>query len=144
MPWYSAFPDPKHTELNGITPEDLAALLRDPAVKVGHDVLVVDVRRTDFEGVAIKGAINLPAHSFYETVDTIVELLKNVRKVVFHCQSCLPGGRAYRAAGWYADALEKRGLSTEGVYYLEGGIKAWAGTFGEDSALSVKLAPLAE
>ena len=49
MPWYSAFPDPKHTELPGISPDDLAALLRDPATQVAKDVLVVDVRRTDFE-----------------------------------------------------------------------------------------------
>ncbi|KAI5888783.1 Rhodanese-like protein [Schizophyllum commune H4-8] len=144
MPWYSAFPDPKHTELQGISPDDLAAVLRDPATQVAKDVLVVDVRRTDFEGVAIKGAINLPAHSFYETVDTAVELLKTVKKVVFHCQACLPGGRAYRAAGWYADALEKRGLSTDGVYYLEGGIKAWKEKYGEDEELSVKLKVLEE
>ena len=49
MPWYSAFPDPKHTELQGISPDDLAALLRDPATQVAKEVLVVDVRRTDFE-----------------------------------------------------------------------------------------------
>ena len=56
MPWYSAFPDPKHTELPGISPDDLAALLRDPATQVAKDVLVVDVRRTDFEvGGSLKG-----------------------------------------------------------------------------------------
>ena len=65
-------------------------------------------------------------------------------QVVFHCQACLPGGRAYRAAGWYADALEKRGLPTDGVYYLEGGIKAWKEKYGEDEALSVKLKVLEE
>ncbi|KAL1743987.1 Rhodanese-like domain-containing protein [Schizophyllum fasciatum] len=144
MPWHSAFPDPKHTALAGIAPDALAALLRDPATRVGRDVIVVDVRRTDFEGVAIKGAVNLPAHSFYETVDAATELLKNVQKVVFHCQSCLPGGRAYRAAGWYADALEKLGLPTDGVFYLEGGIKAWREKYGEDEGVSVKLRVLEE
>ena len=54
MPWYSAFPDPKHTELPGISPDDLAALLRDPATQVAKDVLVVDVRRTDFEVGSLK------------------------------------------------------------------------------------------
>jgi hypothetical protein len=51
------------------------------------DLLLVDVRRTDFEGGTIKGSLNLPAHSFYMNRAVLFDLCKRagVKKVAFYC-----------------------------------------------------------
>ncbi|KAK0459776.1 Rhodanese-like domain-containing protein [Desarmillaria tabescens] len=122
VPWYNAFPEPKSIP-NGISAEKLHSLLLESS-----NVLVVDVRRTDFEGSFIKGAINLPAHSFYPTLPL----------VVFHCNSCKPGGRGPRTAGWYQDELDKQGVTGSRAVVLEGGIKGWVEKYGDDE-LTCKL-----
>ncbi|KAF7350511.1 Rhodanese-like protein [Mycena venus] len=103
------------------------------------DYIVVDVRRTDFEDASIAGCLNLPAHSFYPTLSTIVALLASVPLVIFHCNSCKPGGRGPRTAGWYQDACNAQGAGTSRAVVLEGGIKAWVEAFGEDANLTKKL-----
>lgn len=52
-----------------------------------YDLLLVDVRRTDFEGGTIKGSLNLPAHSFYMNRAVLFDLCKRagVKKVAFYC-----------------------------------------------------------
>jgi arsenical-resistance protein 2 len=101
---------------------------------------VVDVRRTDFENVAIRSALNLPAHSFYPTLPGVLRVLGEYEAVVFHCNSCSPDGRGDRCARWYQQALDEAGLSSQSqTYILNGGIKAWTAEFGEDDELSVKL-----
>jgi arsenical-resistance protein 2 len=64
-----------------------------------------------------------------------------VPRVIFHCNSCSPNGRGPRTAGWYADELETKGLGdkVEGVFVLEGGIKAWKALYGEEKDLTVEL-----
>jgi hypothetical protein len=51
------------------------------------DLLIVDVRRTDYEGGTIKGSINLPAHSFYVNRGVLYDLCKRagVKRVAFYC-----------------------------------------------------------
>ncbi|KAJ7910688.1 hypothetical protein B0H13DRAFT_2011927 [Mycena leptocephala] len=127
--WHAAFPNPTANP-GSISPDDLAVLIREK--ELVKDYLVVDVRRTDFEGASIAGCLNLPAHSFYPTLSTIVTLLASVPLVVFHCNSCKPGSRGTRVAGWYQDALDAQGLS-------RGGIKGWVEVFGEDENLTKKL-----
>ncbi|KAG8938319.1 hypothetical protein FRC04_009081 [Tulasnella sp. 424] len=142
--WHSIFPTPLNTPQT-ITPEDLATLLRDDSVAIGRDLLIIDVRRTDFEGACIRGAINLPAHSFYQTLASIFATISHVPKVVFHCNSCKPGGRGPRTAGWYADELKRQGKGdqAENVFVLQGGVKGWISTYGEDDGLTTKLPALA-
>ncbi|KAK0197061.1 Rhodanese-like domain-containing protein [Armillaria mellea] len=113
VPWYNAFPEPKSIP-DGVSAEKLHALLLESA-----SVLVVDVRRTDFEGSFIKGAINLPAHSFYPTLQGLTSILARYQLVVFHCNSCKPGGRGPRVT-------ESRAV------VLEGGIKGWVDKYGDD------------
>lgn len=139
-PWYAIFPDPVSTP-EAITPEGLAALLRHHAVTLGKDFLVIDVRRVDFEVACIRGAINLPAHSFYQTLPSIIATLSHVPKVIFHCNSCKPGGRGPRTAGWYADELKRQGKGDQAdtVFVLEGGMKAWVSAYGDDETLTTKL-----
>ncbi|KAJ6590523.1 Rhodanese-like domain-containing protein [Mycena vulgaris] len=132
--WHAAFPTPT-SKPDSIKPADLATMIRDKEIM--KDYLVVDVRRTDFEGATIAGCLNLPAHSFYPTLSTIVALLSAVPMVVFHCGSSQ--GRGPRTAGWYQDALDAKGSSTSRAVVLEGGIKAWVEAFGEDESLTKLL-----
>lgn len=132
VPWYNAFPEPKSIP-DGISAEKLHALLLE-----SPSVLVVDVRRTDFEGSFIKGAINLPAHSFYPTLQAVTPILARYRLVVFHCNSCKPGGRGPRSAGWYQDELDRQGVTESRAVVLEGGIKGWVDKYGDDE-LTCKL-----
>ncbi|KIO28978.1 hypothetical protein M407DRAFT_242790 [Tulasnella calospora MUT 4182] len=143
-PWHAIFPSPQSTP-QAISPEELATLLRENFAAVGKDFLIIDARRTDFEGACIRGAINLPAHSFYQTLPTIVAALSNIPKVIFHCNSCKPGGRGPRTAGWYADELMRQGKEDQAknVFVLQGGVKGWISAYGDDVSLTTKLPTLA-
>ncbi|TFY61638.1 hypothetical protein EVG20_g6980 [Dentipellis fragilis] len=132
--WHQAFPEPASTP-GRMSVEELHAQLT-KAEKL-DEILVVDVRRTDFENAFIRGAINLPAHSFYPTLPTLVHILSRYPTVVFYCGSS--NGRGPRVAGWYQDALDAQGITTSRAVVLEGGIKAWVQKFGE-SDLTCKLA----
>ncbi|GAA5899190.1 hypothetical protein JCM6882_009279 [Rhodosporidiobolus microsporus] len=144
-PWHAAFPTPAASladnTLDSITAEDLRAKMdaagADDLSK--RDWVVVDVRRTDFEDAFIKGAINLPAHSFYPTLASLLPILSRYPSVIFHCQSS--SGRGPRCAGWYQDALDAAGISksTSKAVVLTGGIKAWVAKYGEDEGVTVKL-----
>ncbi|KAK0205276.1 Rhodanese-like domain-containing protein, partial [Desarmillaria ectypa] len=134
-----------------ISAADLHSLLED--AKLGQ-ILVVDVRRTDFElctlkyaryikskwnveqGSFIKGAINLPAHSFYPTLQSLMPILAQYTLVVFHCNNCKPSGRGPRAAAWYQDELDRRGLIGSRAAILEGGIKGWINKYSDDELTS--------
>lgn len=89
----------------------------------------------------IRGAINLPAHSFYQTLPGLLPILTQYRSVIFHCQSS--NGRGPRCAGWYQDALDDISTGGEAIdsraVVLESGIKGWCARFGEDKDLTVKL-----
>jgi arsenical-resistance protein 2 len=78
--WTDAFPAPRTTAPT-MTREEALSALSSP------DLLIVDVRRTDYEGGTIKGSINLPAHSFYMNRAVLFDLCKRagVRKVAFYC-----------------------------------------------------------
>tara|TARA_R110002003_G_scaffold126_26_gene11655 strand:+ start:13650 stop:14033 length:384 start_codon:yes stop_codon:yes gene_type:complete len=78
--WTDAFPAPR-TTAPILTREEALSDLSSP------DLLIVDVRRTDYEGGTIKGSINLPAHSFYMNRAVLHDLCKRagVKKVAFYC-----------------------------------------------------------
>jgi arsenical-resistance protein 2 len=78
--WTDAFPAPRTTATIMPRAEALSALS-------SPDLLIVDVRRTDYEGGAIQGSINLPAHSFYKNRRVLFDLCKRagVKKVAFYC-----------------------------------------------------------
>lgn len=63
-------------------------------------------------------------------------LLLHIPLVIFHCSRS--AGRGPRAAGWFADALDTRGIfSTEvvakRVAILQGGIVRWEEVYGAGS-----------
>ncbi|KAJ7136088.1 Rhodanese-like domain-containing protein [Mycena epipterygia] len=136
LEWHAAFPNPE-AKPSSITPVELASIIREKALM--KDYLVVDVRRIDFEGAAISGCLNLPAHSFYPTLPTILALLSTVPLVIFHCNSGKSVGRGQRTAAWYQDAVDAKGDGTSRAVFLEGGIKAWVEAYGEDQNLTKKL-----
>jgi hypothetical protein len=78
--WYDAFPPPRHTA--PLLPREVAlSSLSSP------ELLLVDVRRTDFEGGTIKGSLNLPAHSFFMNRRVLYNLCKRagVKQIAFYC-----------------------------------------------------------
>ena len=52
-----------------------------------RDFLLVDVRRTDWEGGTIKTSINFPAQTLYQTRPVIYRLCKQagIKKIIFYC-----------------------------------------------------------
>ncbi|GAA5881869.1 hypothetical protein JCM3774_005760 [Rhodotorula dairenensis] len=143
-PWYAAFPAPTRSLADDSLPTVSAPELREWMVQRKNleekEFLVVDVRRTDFEERFIKGAINLPAHSFYQTLPSLLPILSQYRSVVFHCQSS--SGRGPRCAGWYQDALDRAGsplVEQSKAVVLSGGIKEWIKQYGDDEQVTVKL-----
>lgn len=53
----------------------------------------------------------------------------SIPTVVFHCNSCKPGGRGPRCASWYQDYLDENGIKTSRAVVLKGGYKAWMAEF---------------
>ncbi|KAL3463929.1 Rhodanese-like domain-containing protein [Aspergillus heterothallicus] len=133
IPWHAAFPAPRTTNPPALPRETVLQWLTEGTKTPGADFLLVDLRRTDFEGGSIKGSLNLPAQSLYPTLPTLYSLVKKagVRDVAFYCGSS--AGRGTRAAGWFADYLAEKGVADGDVksWKLEGGIKGWVGA-GEE------------
>ncbi|KAI9899074.1 hypothetical protein N3K66_005535 [Trichothecium roseum] len=133
-PWWAAFPEAK-SECQRMEASEVKALL-DADASAGQDAkrsfLLVDVRRTDWEGGTVKTSINLPAHTLYQTRPTIYQLCKqaNVDKVIFYCGSS--NGRGPRSAGWFQDYLNDLGETNIKAIVLAGGIKGWQKTYGGD------------
>ncbi|KAF7591035.1 hypothetical protein BBP40_002053 [Aspergillus hancockii] len=123
-PWHAAYPAPKNVAPT-ISRQELLQWIRD-GKKAGVDFILVDVRRTDFEGGTIRGSLNLPAQSLYPTIPTLYSLVSSssVKHVIWYCGSS--GGRGTRTGGWFADYLEERQDASVKSLVLEGGIKGWA------------------
>jgi arsenical-resistance protein 2 len=85
-PWWAAFPEPK-AKCDDIAAAEVFKLLQDQESGTQRDFLLVDVRRTDWEGGTISTSINLPAHSLYPTRAAIYQLVKQagVSRVIFYC-----------------------------------------------------------
>ncbi|KAF5565321.1 arsenate reductase (Arc2) [Fusarium phyllophilum] len=125
--WWDEFPEPK-AECPRTDPSIVAKLIEVNAAsgKNAHrDFLLVDVRRTDWEGGTIATSINLPAHTLYQTRPQTYQLVKQagIKRIIFYCGSC--GSRGPRCAGWmqdYLDEVEETEIKAE---ILIGGIKGW-------------------
>ncbi|KAF8859769.1 Rhodanese-like protein [Acephala macrosclerotiorum] len=129
QPWHAAYPAPK-TSASSITREELISWMKAGKHPAMHFVLV-DLRRTDFEGGTIRGSINLPAQSLYMTIPSLYTLFleAEVTEVIWYCGSSK--GRGTRAAGWFADYLKEQNDRMMESLVLEGGLKGWA-TAGDE------------
>ncbi|KAI1359577.1 Rhodanese-like domain-containing protein [Xylaria arbuscula] len=128
QPWHAAFPAPK-SEPGSLTREEVLDKLRGGGA--GRDFIIVDVRRNDYEGGTVRGAINLPAQSLYPTIPTLYQLFKNagVQYIVWFCGSSR--GRGTRAAAWFSDHIQEQGDENMKSVILTGGIKGWANAGAE-------------
>ncbi|GAO15709.1 hypothetical protein UVI_02018780 [Ustilaginoidea virens] len=126
-PWWTAFPEPRAL-VHALEPSDVAQLVQSlpsgfPSSSKGF--LLVDVRRTDWQGGTVATSINLPAHTLYQTRPAIYQLCKQagVRTIIFYCGSS--NGRGPRCAGWMQDYLDEVGDASMTAAVLKGGIKGW-------------------
>ena len=60
QPWHAAFPAPRLEA--GKMPAQRAQMIL--SMKIAS-MLIIDVRRTDYEGGAIRGSLNIPAQGFW-------------------------------------------------------------------------------
>jgi arsenical-resistance protein 2 len=148
-PWYNAFPEPK-AKPGTIEPSEVAALLeaQQQHSDTPRDFLLVDVRRTDFEGGTVTTSINLPAQSLYPTRKQVYDLAKQAgtKKLIFYCGEYIPAwksasepnltttgssnGRGPRCAAWMQDFINETGDANIKSLVLNGGIRGWVKEFG--------------
>ena len=89
-------------------------------------MLIVDVRRDDYEGGAIRGSINIPAQGFWWNRGILYELAykSDIEWIVFTCFSS--SGRGTRCAGWFLEHVRNTAWDQDmQVMTLEGGVKGW-------------------
>ncbi|KAI1437368.1 Rhodanese-like domain-containing protein [Xylaria sp. CBS 124048] len=129
QPWHAAFPEPKTTQPAALTREEVLEKLRGSGN--GRDFVLIDLRRNDYEGGTIRGAINLPAQSLFPTIPTLYQLFKSagLKQVIWYCGSSQ--GRGTRAACWFQDHIQAQGDKEMQSMILLGGIKGWV-TAGEE------------
>jgi hypothetical protein len=97
--WWDAFPEPK-AECPRTDPAIISKLIEVNAAlgkNAKRDFLLVDVRRTDWEGGTIATSINLPAHTFYQTRPQVYQLVKQagVKRIIFYCGKYFIFSRGY-------------------------------------------------
>jgi len=126
IPWHAAYPSPRDAQLKSLTREQVLEMLKSGASVLGKDFLLIDVRRNDHEGGAIRGSVNLPAQSLYLSIPTLYAMFKaaGVRTLIWYCSSSR--GRGTRAAGWFGDYLADHGDREMQSVILFEGIKGWA------------------
>ncbi|KAJ3057462.1 hypothetical protein HK097_006390 [Rhizophlyctis rosea] len=114
-----------------IEPADLARLLKDPCLRLGKDLVIIDVRGDDFEHGNIAGCVNIPAQQFLDRPMAYVERFEGVPKVIFHC--ALSQVRGPKCATRYYSALmqglqdmaNKHEILPQQVLILRGGFDAF-------------------
>ncbi|KAM4058628.1 rhodanese-like domain-containing protein [Hirsutella rhossiliensis] len=88
-PWWASLPEPK-ASCRRLEPADVMQLLESQSnldARRHRSFLLVDVRRTDWEGGTLASSINLPAQSFYQTRPVVYQLCKQagVKTIIFYC-----------------------------------------------------------
>ncbi|RMX82315.1 hypothetical protein D0869_06145 [Hortaea werneckii] len=121
QPWHTAFPEP--TLQADLMPRQRAFMIL--SMKIAS-MLIIDVRRTDYEGGFIRGSLNIPAQGFWWNRGVLYELAykADIEWVVFTCGSS--SGRGPRCAAWFLDHVRNTvGDQDMQVLVLEGGVKGW-------------------
>ncbi|KAK3309360.1 uncharacterized protein B0T15DRAFT_481092 [Chaetomium strumarium] len=129
-PWWADFPEPRSIATVVYPDEVLRLLQRHASLAEGSkDFLLVDARRSDCKGGTVRGAINLPAQSFYATRKALHDLCKQagIKKVIFYCGSSL--GRGPRCAACLQDYVTEIGGDFESQV-MAGGIRGWVQAYG--------------
>eukprot|EP01135_Chromosphaera_perkinsii_P012254 Nk52_evm25s2622 gene=Nk52_evmTU25s2622 len=100
-----------------IQASELATLLRlnPPA----SDLTVIDVRERDYAGGHIRGAVNLPAGRFGDSIEEHLTRFGHVKNLVFHCMMSQIRGPSCAKHFMY----NMRDGHTAQVYVLQGGFR---------------------
>lgn len=101
----------------------VAELVRDAPASVA----ILDLRKQDFAGGKIRGALNIPAQSTTHSIADLYELFAAAGKtrIVVHC--ALSRDRATRVWGWLEDYKLQKAEGSKGpdVVILKDGFKAF-------------------
>jgi arsenical-resistance protein 2 len=93
LPWYASLPTPTRTA--SLYPkEDLLRQFNILGDILNAGTLLIDVRRTDYEGGTIRGSLNIPAQSFFMNMATLYRLCQGdgvsvISRIMFYCGRCL-------------------------------------------------------
>ncbi|GIZ43505.1 hypothetical protein CKM354_000673000 [Cercospora kikuchii] len=123
QPWHAAFPAPKPGFTAEVMPRNRAFMILSMRIA---SMVIIDVRRTDYEGGCIRGSLNIPAHGFWWNRGMLYELCykAGIEWVVFYCGSS--NGRGPRCASWFLQHVRETAEDKDmNVMVLEGGIKGW-------------------
>ncbi|KAL2353150.1 Rhodanese-like domain-containing protein [Cryomyces antarcticus] len=120
-PWHAAFPKPTLTA--PLMPRN--RVLQILSLRGVGAMVLIDVRRTDYEGGTIRGSLNIPAQGFWWNRGMLYELCykADIEWVVFYCGSS--SGRGPRCAAWFGEYISSVGDENMQAMTLEGGIKGW-------------------
>lgn len=87
--WWEAFPEAQSScpRIEAAEVKELIEKVEAAGKGATRDFLLVDVRRTDWEGGTVATSINLPAHTFYQTRPVTYQLCKQagIKKIIFYC-----------------------------------------------------------
>ena len=90
-PWYEAYPAPATLldEVPSISKEVVLARLK-KIPREERTFVLVDLRRSDHVGGAIRDSINVPAQSMYQSMPMLYELFARagIEQVVWFCGAC--------------------------------------------------------
>lgn len=106
--WWDAFP-PYKAECDRLEASQVKALLQASSPTASNPTkktfLLVDVRRTDWEGGTVSTSINLPAHTLYQTRPVVYQLCKQagIETIIFYCGKAMD--RSSRRVH-YADVVQ--------------------------------------
>lgn len=91
-----------------------------------ESIAIIDLRKNDFIGGKIKGALNIPAQSIYHSISDLYELFEKAGKkqIIVHCVSSRQ--RATRTWGWFTDYENTKNESDKlKISILKGGFNAF-------------------
>ena len=84
--WFQNWPEPRSTA---------EVIPRDRIFRIMHHIgdflnggpLLIDVRRTDYEGGKIRGSLNVPAQGFFMNMAVLFKLCRDagIDRVIFYC-----------------------------------------------------------
>lgn len=119
----------ENTQDPGILPSKEVYLsqaeVKDLITKTPKEVALIDLRKADFVGGKIKGALNLPAQGIQGSIEDLYDLYKSAGKkeVVVYCRSSRD--RATRVWGWFEKLVKEKGDEDFKPYILTGGFTGW-------------------
>ncbi|RDW25000.1 Rhodanese-like domain-containing protein [Yarrowia lipolytica] len=134
--WLEKYPEPK-----GTAPLASKEQVREWLLLDDNKTQILDLRKHDFQGGNIRGALCAHYTGVYSSVEDIWRLLKGAGKtrIVVHCWSSRK--RAVKTAGWFYDSLVAHNEKDIEVYVLEGGIKGWVDGGKQYTDLMVEFDP---